>query len=37
LVRDQPSSQRRAADRRFSGRISQGEHIPNFENIPRQN
>jgi hypothetical protein len=36
VVCHQPSAKRRGADHRFSGRISQGEHIPYPEHIPLQ-
>ena len=37
VVGHQPSADRRSADHRFGHRISQGEHLPDPENIPLQN
>jgi hypothetical protein len=33
----QPSAGRRGTDDRLSGRISQGKHVPDTENVPLQN
>ena len=37
VVCHQPSPKRRGADHRFGDRISQGEHVPDPEDIPLQN